>query len=131
MVDSWFYVHDGAQKGPVSRDDLRLAVSRGEMEPRSQVWREGMDQWRPLEDVEELRLLLAPASAPIAQGPPPLPPQALAPPAQASPVPLAQGPPPLPPQAAAPPVPASPMRLYVQRAIALILLAARPQPAVR
>lgn len=72
----WYYAHEGARKGPVSREDLELALRRGELGRGSLVWREGMSQWQSLESVEELQSLLEsvpPATPPM---PPPLPSQA-------------------------------------------------------
>ncbi len=98
MAVSWYYVHDGTRKGPVSRDDLQLALSRGEIDRRSQVWCQGLSQWQALDTVEELQSLLERLPPPLPHEPPPLPHEP----------PPASAPPALQPPASAPPPPALP-----------------------
>jgi uncharacterized RDD family membrane protein YckC/Tfp pilus assembly major pilin PilA len=67
----WFYSHDGANHGPVSTAFLQDAVA-GQRLPRDiQVWRDGMETWKPYGEVDELHVAL-PAHAP------PLPPPSAA-----------------------------------------------------
>ncbi len=73
METSWHYAHDGVQKGPVSPDEIRLALVRGEVDRQSLVWCEGMPEWLALESVEDLQPLLAHAPPPLPHQPPPLP----------------------------------------------------------
>lgn len=47
--------HAGEQFGPVSIDDLKFEVERGELNPRlDMVWKEGMEDWIPAGKVEGL-----------------------------------------------------------------------------
>ena len=73
MAVSWYYAHDGARRGPVSRDDLRLALDQGEIDRQSLVWREGLPQWQALDSVEDLQPLLEHLPPPLPSEPPPLP----------------------------------------------------------
>ncbi len=73
MITSWYYAHDGAKKGPVSRNDLQLALNLGEIDRQTLVWCEGMTQWQALESVEDLQPLLEQVPPPLPDSPPPLP----------------------------------------------------------
>ena len=74
---SWHYGVDGVPRDPVSEEDLKDLILDGELDPRrDRVWRAGMAEWLPVEDVEVFRAAVEerrtePASA--AAAPPPLP----------------------------------------------------------
>ncbi len=106
MVVAWYYAHDGAHKGPVSRDDLRLALIGGEIHRLSLVWCEGMPHWQVLESIEELQSLLEPPAPPPVPREPAPPLQAPAPPAPAPAAPVPQA---LASTAVAPQAPAQPV----------------------
>lgn len=54
-VKEWFVTHGGKQFGPVSMEDLRFEVERGELNPRlDMVWKNGMQDWIPAGEVEGL-----------------------------------------------------------------------------
>jgi uncharacterized RDD family membrane protein YckC len=57
---NWFYASNGSQQGPVSEDDLRALVQAGSINAATQIWKEGMSDWKTL---AEARPDLAPASA--------------------------------------------------------------------
>lgn len=51
----WFVTHEGKQFGPVSIEDLKFEVKRGELNPRlDMVWKEGMGDWMPAGEVPGL-----------------------------------------------------------------------------
>lgn len=51
----WFVTHEGKQFGPVSIDDLKFEVERGELNPRlDMVWKDGMEDWIPAGEIEGL-----------------------------------------------------------------------------
>lgn len=51
----WFVTHEGKQFGPVSMDDLRFEVERGELNPRlDMVWKTGMEEWIPAGELDGL-----------------------------------------------------------------------------
>lgn len=55
-VREWYYSLHGQNNGPLSKEELKEAVWKPGMNPRSTlVWSPSMDQWKPLTDVPELR----------------------------------------------------------------------------
>jgi membrane protease subunit (stomatin/prohibitin family) len=74
--DQWFYAANGAQAGPVPAAGLAAQVSSGALTPTTLVWRSGMAQWTPAQQVPEIASLIAATPPPLPPaGPPPLPPQ--------------------------------------------------------
>ena len=67
MTDAqWFYGRDGAQHGPITDADLHRLAQTGELRPADLVWRDGMPQWQPAQEVPGL-------FPDLPLGPPPLP----------------------------------------------------------
>jgi hypothetical protein len=58
----WFYVKDGRQESVHGLAALVEQVRSGAISPWSFVWREGLAEWRPAADVDELKELLAEGS---------------------------------------------------------------------
>ncbi len=53
--DLWYYSHDGEEKeGPTPGDHLRHWISTGQLNGEALVWRPGMGDWMPIQNVEEL-----------------------------------------------------------------------------
>jgi hypothetical protein len=53
MPDSIWYVGvRGERKGPFSEDDIKGMIQKGEVSPRDVVWKEGLDNWKPVIEVE-------------------------------------------------------------------------------
>ena len=51
----WFVTHEDKQFGPVSIDDLKFEVERGELNPRlDRLWKSGMEDWIPAGELEGL-----------------------------------------------------------------------------
>lgn len=51
----WFVTHEGKQFGPVSINDLKFEVERGELNPRlDMVWKTGMEEWIPAGELDGL-----------------------------------------------------------------------------
>jgi len=71
MADHWHYTKGTDRHGPVSKQELRRLADAGELQPTDLVWSEGMSDWRPARDVEEL--FPATRQTPT-KLPPPLPP---------------------------------------------------------
>lgn len=44
-MDEWFYVKDGQKRGPISTAQLRQLAASGELVPKDQIWREGLEGW--------------------------------------------------------------------------------------
>jgi hypothetical protein len=74
MAD-WFYVKNGEQKGPVSKEFLQGLVQSGQFQRTDLVWTEGMKDWAPAQAAGELGL--APSVLPQAGAAPdaPVPPE--------------------------------------------------------
>ena len=51
----WYYSKNGMQMGPVSQADLMAKIASGEVAAMDLVWRDGMVDWLPTGQIEELR----------------------------------------------------------------------------
>lgn len=63
----YYYAYNGQQAGPVSFEQLRALFANRTVNKDSLVWKQGMSDWAPLKNVEELKAFLGGAT------PPPLP----------------------------------------------------------
>ena len=54
MSVEWHIVERGLRRGPMSEADLRSLIAAGQVGAHTQVWREGMDEWRPVMVIPEL-----------------------------------------------------------------------------
>ncbi len=63
----YFYAQNGQQAGPVSFDQLKVLFANRTVNKDSLVWKQGMDNWAAIKDVEELKSFLG------GNTPPPLP----------------------------------------------------------
>lgn len=60
LVKDWFYLDAaGQQQGPVRFDVLREKWNSGTLLPESYLWCEGMDNWKKVADLPDLRAALA------------------------------------------------------------------------
>jgi hypothetical protein len=73
----WYVLIDGARKGPVAFTKLVALLSAGQLTPDALVWREGLEQWSPANQLTEfVAAMAATAPAPPAiPTPPAMPPQ--------------------------------------------------------
>jgi hypothetical protein len=53
--NQWFYARGTEQQGPVDVHTLRGLLAAGQVQPGDLVWRDGMPNWRPAGEVDELR----------------------------------------------------------------------------
>ncbi len=67
----WYYALDDERKGPVDKDEIQRLISDGDLGMDDLVWTDGMDDWTPVSEVEDLR-----------PSPPPLPDDEQTPPSQ-------------------------------------------------
>lgn len=70
----------GQQYGPYSVEQLKAMIPTRQFTDQTLVWKQGMNNWQPANQVQELALLFAPATPPIPQSSdmppmPPVPPQ--------------------------------------------------------
>lgn len=54
MAQEWFYAEDERSVGPLSLEALTAALRRKAESSKTLVWREGLGDWRPAQDVPEL-----------------------------------------------------------------------------
>jgi hypothetical protein len=54
----WYFGVQGQPIGPISRREVRDRLGIGELDAATLTWREGMDNWIPLERIGELRAIL-------------------------------------------------------------------------
>lgn len=55
MADApWYYARDNQEHGPVTTAQLKALLKKGEVEPSSLIWKEGMQNWQPAEEVPEI-----------------------------------------------------------------------------
>lgn len=47
----WYYARDNQEHGPVNTAQLKALLKKGEVEPSSLIWKEGMQNWQPAEEV--------------------------------------------------------------------------------
>ncbi len=47
-MEAWYYVEDGASKGPFSKDDFLNRIVSGDLGPDTYVWTRGMKEWTRL-----------------------------------------------------------------------------------
>lgn len=61
----WHAVVDGDQQGPFSPAQIGAMIAEGRIGWDAYVWREGFDDWKPAQDVEELvQAIMNPGAAP-------------------------------------------------------------------
>lgn len=58
-MSAWWYVIKDKKKGPVEIDELKKLIQAGTIGVKTMVWREGMDAWQHIDEVDELRSLMA------------------------------------------------------------------------
>ena len=68
-MNAWSYVDKDHKFGPIETDELKRLIQSGKVGAKTLLWHEGMDSWRPLDQIDELSELMAVV-------PPPLPPKA-------------------------------------------------------
>ena len=61
MAD-WFYGKDGTQHGPVSELEISTLISSGQIDATSILWREGMSDWLPVNQIPEFQSTSSAAS---------------------------------------------------------------------
>jgi hypothetical protein len=71
MADEWHVSVDGAQRGPLTSEQVRSLVSSGRLKPTDHVWRSGMSDWVVASSVQGLfsKQMVSPQHR---SGPPPV-----------------------------------------------------------
>ncbi len=68
--NGWYAGIRDVPVGPLSRKDLAARVAAGDVMPDTLVWREGLDDWRPLQAIAELSDLMRAASSAVGSAKP-------------------------------------------------------------
>lgn len=56
MTDTtWYYARDNQELGPVTTAQLKALLKKGDVEPANLIWKEGMENWRPANEVAPFR----------------------------------------------------------------------------
>lgn len=63
----WYYAEGDRQKGPISDEEFQDLVNNGRINNETLVWKDGMDNWQPLENTREAGLA---ATSPALPRPP-------------------------------------------------------------
>lgn len=61
----WWYAEKEKKIGPFEQGDLASLIQRGKIGPRTMLWKEGMESWHPLDEIEELKPLKAMVPPPL------------------------------------------------------------------
>lgn len=48
--NEWYYVANGARRGPTTATTIKDLLNKKEIETDTQVWRQGMPEWKPLRE---------------------------------------------------------------------------------
>jgi uncharacterized RDD family membrane protein YckC len=64
-MTAWWYVDKNKKIGPIETDELKRLLQSGKIGAKTMLWHEGMDVWRPLDQVEELNGLKAVVPPPL------------------------------------------------------------------
>lgn len=64
---SYYYAQNGQQQGPVTFEQLQSLFAGRTVNRDSLIWKQGMDNWKPLQEIDELKTFLG------GNTPPPLP----------------------------------------------------------
>ncbi|MDP3515323.1 MAG: DUF4339 domain-containing protein [Sulfuritalea sp.] len=62
-MSTWYYCRNGQQNGPVSLDELKGLIARGELDGSTFVWQVGMSEWVKVRRHPQLAGLVSTSSA--------------------------------------------------------------------
>lgn len=64
-MTAWWYAEKEKKTGPLEQGELASLVQRGKIGPSTMLWKEGMESWLPLNEIEELQPLKAAIPPPL------------------------------------------------------------------
>lgn len=64
-MTAWWYAEKERQVGPFGPEDIKHLFQAGTITPATMLWREGMEAWRPLAQIDELHALKAAVPPPL------------------------------------------------------------------
>jgi uncharacterized RDD family membrane protein YckC len=65
MSSQWYYAQNGQQLGPVGERQLAQLFNEGQLDGSALVWRQGLAEWTPAQQVQELAWMLVPVAQPV------------------------------------------------------------------
>jgi hypothetical protein len=65
MPDSWYIAINGAKVGPLTLQELKATLTTFANAKDIPVWRDGLADWKPVQDLPELRSQTAPSPPPL------------------------------------------------------------------
>lgn len=77
MESCWWYALNGERNGPITTEGMKALFLQGTLSRSTLVWREGLPEWRSLEEVDELKSIAMalppelPSNGPTASAPAP------------------------------------------------------------
>ncbi len=76
-MSDWYYAANNEQKGPINESELKANFAANKLPADTLVWKDGMDNWTPANQVAAFTFRAAPAPAavqPVSVVPRPSPP---------------------------------------------------------
>ncbi len=67
-MSDWYYAADNEQKGPINESELKANLASNKIPGDTLVWKDGMDNWKPANEVAEFSFRAAPEPAKIQPG---------------------------------------------------------------
>jgi len=64
-MSDWYYAADNQQKGPVNESELKANLASGKLPADALVWKDGMDNWTPANQVPAFTFRAAPTPAAV------------------------------------------------------------------
>ncbi|MDD4052012.1 MAG: RDD family protein [candidate division Zixibacteria bacterium] len=64
-MNAWWYTYKGKQTGPIEKEAIGQLFLSKKIGSKTMMWREGMDSWRPLEEIDELNELRTAVPPPL------------------------------------------------------------------
>jgi len=69
-MSDWFYAANNEQKGPINESELKADIAANKIPADALVWKDGMDNWTPANQLPAFSFRPAPAPAAIQPGAP-------------------------------------------------------------
>ena len=64
-MSDWYYAADNEQKGPINESELKTNLASGKLPADALVWKDGMDNWTPANQVPAFTFRPAPTPAKV------------------------------------------------------------------
>ena len=62
LMKKYFYSNGSTKDGPFTLEELKYGPKSSDINDSTLIWFEGLDDWTPVKEIEEFRLLLETAS---------------------------------------------------------------------